>query len=160
MPTKTPDYLSPKSTRSKKASDKIYLNKYGSEIHADPTQKTVEEVMAAAKLIAKEGYSRQSIIDYFMAKGYSFGSAVMRYDAAQRYLMPTVEEQEKFRDKQLATLISRYETLYEKAVANENVKVAREILDSMAKMYGLLGGNKVNITENAEGDKTIEISFE
>jgi hypothetical protein len=76
-----------------------------------------------------------------------------------RYLVPSEEEQEGFREKMQAKLMERYETLYKDAVDRHSTKIAKEILDSMAKMYGLTQGDSVKIKEDQEGNKEIEISF-
>ena len=74
------------------------------------------------------------------------------------YLLPKDIEQHS--EKMAAKLISQYENLYEKAVDRENIKVAKDILDSMAKLYGLVGGNKVQMAENANGERVIQITFD
>ena len=38
--------------------------------------------------------------------------------------------------------------------------IAKEILDSMAKIYGVAGGDKVIVKEDTQGNKEITISFD
>ena len=79
------------------------------------------------------------------------------YDAALAYLTP--KDIEHHQEKMAAKLVTQYEQLYQKAVDRDMIKTARDILDSLAKIYQLTGGNRVQIAENQEGDKQITITF-
>jgi len=156
----------PKST--KKASEKIYLangNKHldpktGEMVFWNASPRTVVDVLGIAERIVK-GESRMSILKSLREIGeLNDKQAIARYDAAIRYLMPTQEEQEEMREKMMAKVLARYERLYEKAMDRDSINQAREILDSISKLYGLTGGNRVQIAENADGDKVINISFD
>lgn len=127
--------------------------------HASPTSEV--RVIEMAKKVVK-GSTRMELLEEAMVNwGISRWQAEKYYDAALRYLLPERGDEQEYREKMQAKLLARYEALYKKAEEQRSLKIAREILDSMAKMYGLIGGgNKVNITENAEGDKSIEITFE
>lgn len=127
-----------------------------------PASPSVEVVVieTAKKIIS--GGTRIDLVHEIMSdKGISKVQAEKYYDAALRYLLPSPGEEEKFRDKMQAKLIARYEKLYDMAIKQNSVKQAREVLDSMAKLYGLTGGgNKVQIAEDGEGTKVINISFD
>lgn len=126
--------------------------------NADPA--TQFKVIELAKKIVKGGTKVKLVEDFAKTYEVTTHHAEKYYNAALRYLLPSPEEQQDFREKMQAKLVARYEDLYEKAVERNNVKQAREVLDSMAKLYGLIGGNKVQIAESAEGDRVINISFE
>lgn len=127
------------------------------EHYASP--ETVRRVLEVADMIV-DGEPRYKLIQYMKDK-YELGnqSATLYYDAALRYLIPSEEEKEGFREKMQAKLLSRYEKLYKEAVDRNSLKIAKEILDSMAKIYGVSGGDKVTVREDANGDKEIEIVF-
>lgn len=126
--------------------------------NADPA--TQLKVIEMAKKIIKGGTKMKLVQEFADTYEVSTKHACAYYNAALRYLLPSPEEQEDFREKMQAKLLARYEDLYEKAIGRDNVKQAREVLDSMAKIYGLTGSNKVQIAENAEGERVINISFE
>ena len=118
-------------------------------------------VIEIAKKIISGGTRIDLVHEIMGNKGISKVQAEKYYDAALRYLLPSPGEEEKFRDKMQAKLIARYEKLYDMAIKQNSVKQAREVLDSMAKLYGLTGGgNKVQIAEDGEGTKVINISFD
>lgn len=125
---------------------------------ASPTSEV--RIIEMAKKIVK-GSTRMELLDEAMENwGISKMQADRYYDAALRYLLPEPGNEEDYREKMQAKLLARYEALYKKAEEQGSIKAAREILDSMAKMYGLTSGNKVQIAENADGDKIINITFE
>lgn len=120
---------------------------------------TVRRILDIADRVI-EGEPRYKLIKYIREQ-YGLGNlqATRYYDAALRYLVPSEEEQEGFREKMQAKLMERYESLYKDAVDRHSTKIAKEILDSMAKIYGLTQGDSVKIKEDQEGNKEIEISF-
>lgn len=145
------------------ASEHLYLDQrdHGKPEPQTPTYNTIREVMDIAKRIATKGETRQKIISSLMEeKGYSLASAVKRYESAIRFLTPTAEEQDNFREKMMGKQMARYEHLYEKALERNAIGVARDVLDSITKLFGLAQQNKVEIKENAEGDRVINISFD
>lgn len=116
-------------------------------------------VIETAKKIVK-GKTKMSVVGWLKETyGYSDVQAEKYYAAGLRYLLPSPEEQMEFREKLQAKLFARYEALYEQAEEQHNIKAAREILDSMAKLFGFTNRNMVQIAENADGDKVINISF-
>lgn len=154
---------------TKKAIESIYLDngakkrdpKTGEMVPYPPSPRTVVDVLNIAERIAKKGETKMTIVkDMVENIGYSEQQATERYEAALRYLMPTEQEQEQFREKMMAKILARYERLYERAIERDSLNQAREILDSISKLYGLSGGNRVQIAENAEGEKIINIQFD
>lgn len=120
---------------------------------------TVRRVLDIADKII-EGEPRYKLIQYIKDKyNLKNQSATLYYDAALRYLVPSPEEQEDYREKMQAKLLARYENLYKEAMSRHSTKIAKEILDSMAKIYGVAGGNQVTVKEDMDGNKEIEISF-
>lgn len=118
---------------------------------------TLLRIIDIAKDISK-GKPRLDIVSDLMDKyGICRKKAEQYYDAAIAYLMP--EDVEKHQEKMAAKLVTQYEELYKRAVDRDMIKTARDILDSLAKIYQLTGGNKVQIAENQEGDKQITITF-
>jgi hypothetical protein len=121
---------------------------------------TVRRVLDIADMII-EGEPRYKLIERIKEKyNIKYQMAVRYYDAALRYLVPSEEEQEGFREKMQAKLLARYEALYKDAVDRHSTKIAKEILDSMAKVYGVAGGDKVIVREDQQGNKEITISFD
>lgn len=122
-----------------------------------PSPATLIKIVDIAKYIAA-GKSMLSTFDYIREKwGIKSDTSVRTYyNAALSYLIPDEED----RDKIAAKLASRYEQLYEKAYDNGQYKTARDILDSLAKLSGLVGGNSVRIAENERGDRLIEVKFD
>lgn len=124
------------------------------------TAATVRRVIEIADKII-QGEPRYKLLKYISkAYGVAEPQAKRYYDAALKYLVPSEEEQADFREKMRAKLLARYEELYQGAVENRNTKIAKEVLDSMAKIYGLSGGDKVSIKEDMDGSKEITISFD
>lgn len=123
-----------------------------------PTPQTVVKIMYIVKLIS-QGKSKIHCIDYIMDEyGVGESTAMKYYDAAVSFLVPADGSVEK--EKCIALLQTKYEQLYERAYEAGQLKTARDILDSLAKLQGLTGGNSVKIAENAEGDRMIQITFD
>lgn len=123
-----------------------------------PNPQTIAKLMYIVKLIA-QGKSKINCVDYITNEyGVSESTAIKYYDAAVTFLIP--EDGSVQKEKSIAILQTRYEQLYEKAYEREQYKTARDILDSLAKLQGLTGGNTVKIAENAEGDRMIQITFD
>lgn len=125
--------------------------------NASPT--TTERVYQIADKII-EGMPRYRLIEW-IKKRYSIKDVQAKryYDAALKYLLPSEDELEDFQAKMQAKLLARYEELYQDAVSRHSTKIAKEILDSMAKIYGIGGNNSVKIRDDVNGNKEIEISF-
>lgn len=120
---------------------------------------TVKRVLEIVDKII-EGEPRYKLLKYIKTKyGLKELQAQRYYDAALKYLVPSEAEQEGYREKMQAKLLARYEDLYKTALDSNQTKTAKDILDSMAKIYGLTGGDKVSIREDMNGSKEIEISF-
>lgn len=113
-----------------------------------PSNTTRYRVKEVAKRIAK-GKTRDYCLD-FIQETYKLSEqqSIKIYNSAMKYLIPTEpEQQEMIRAK----LYARYEDLYEQAIEAKNFKVAREVLDSEAKIAGLVSGTKIGVkTENEE----------
>lgn len=123
------------------------------------TTTSTERVFQVADKII-EGMPRYRLIEWIKKKyGIKDIQAKRYYDAALKYLLPSEEELEDFQAKMQAKLLARYEELYDDAVKRHSTKIAKEILDSMAKIYGIGGNNSVKIRDDANGTKEIEISF-
>lgn len=127
------------------------------EHYAGP--ETTRRVLEIADMITN-GSTRHELLQYIRTRyNLKEQSAEQYYDAALRFLIPSPEEMDEYQEKMRAKLLARYENLYKEAVERNSLKIAKEILDSMAKTYGVAGGNGVKITETAEGEKEIEIVF-
>lgn len=133
----------------------LCLNPSGENL---PSPQTVAKLMYIVKLIA-QGKSKIHCVDYITKEyGVSESTAIKYYDAAVTFLIP--EDGSVQKEKSIAILQTRYEQLYEKAYGEGQYKTARDILDSLAKLQGLIGGNSVKIAETAEGDRFIEVKFD
>ena len=150
-----------RAVSKKKKEDLKKLAEKGVYLNEGHTVKpgTLVKVIDIAEQIA-QGKSRLNVIDYIRNKyGIEATSDCDNYyNMGLAYLLPKDIEQHS--EKMAAKLVSQYENLYEKALERENIKVAKDILDSMAKIYGLTGGNKVQMAENADGERIIQITFD
>lgn len=118
---------------------------------------TLLRIVDIAEAITK-GVPRMQILKTIEEKyGVCNEKAQKYYDAAIAYLVPA--DIEHHQQKMAVKLEAQYEELYRMAMEQGNIKTAREILDSLAKIYQLTGGNRVQIAENADGEKIINISF-
>lgn len=160
MPALTPEEREKKNAISKKKEEDIKaLAERGVVINDGHSVKpgTLLRIIDISKDISK-GKPRLDIISDLMEKfEIPKKKAEQYYEAAIAYLMP--EDVEKHQEKMAAKLVVQYEELYRRAVENNQIKTARDILDSLAKIYQLTGGNRVQIAENQEGDKQITITF-
>ena len=132
-------------------------SKTGRDEISTPTPGTVLKVIEIAKKITK-GKTRLDVMNEMMAEGCSMRKAEYYYDAAVRFLTPN--DPEEFKKGLIAKNMAKFEDLYQKAYEAGQYKTCRDILDSLNKMYGLSGGNQVNIAENAEGERVIQIKFD
>lgn len=125
--------------------------------HLPKPQSMVRIREIAKKIVA--GQTRLNLLDW-IEETWEVGESTAEkyYNAAIAYLTPVDEE--NFKEKLSAKLSARYEQLYKDAYEARQYKVAREILDSLSKLYGVSGGNKVTIAENNEGDKVIQVTFD
>jgi hypothetical protein len=122
-----------------------------------PKPGTILRIIDIAKDISK-GKPRLEILSEIMDKfDITKKKAEQYYDAALCYLAPA--DLEEHQQRMATKLEAQYEELYKKAVENGQIKTARDILDSLAKIYQLTGGNRVQIAENADGEKVINIQF-
>ena len=127
---KQPDTAGPLKTNEKKAA------KYKA------TAKSEAQVVMLAKEITK-GMSRARAIEYAM-EHFNVGDAQAQnyYKAAMRYLLP--EDMEEYRRNLCQANIDRLERIIDKAMEQEQWKIAREAIDSLNKMIGLWG-NQIQV---------------
>lgn len=86
-------------------------------------------------------------------KPYTYKTAEMYYyTAIQRIREDREQEVEELRDK----LYSQYYSLYADAVKNGNTFVAKQVLDSIAKVFAVTPDKKVDIQV---ADNKVNISF-
>lgn len=125
-------------------------------VGAEPA--TIMKVQDVARMLS-DGKTRATIIGILQEK-YDIGydQAKHLYCAGVKYLIPSNEDE--FRKELIMKNISRLERIIEKAMDGEQLKVAREAIDSLNKMLGLNGGSSVTIAKNGEGDETIMITFD
>ena len=119
---------------------------------------TIERVQKVSELISK-GMSRQSV-QLYIRENYQVGERQARayYSAAMKYLLP--EDEDEYRKGLIQANIERLEKIIEQGMTdNQNLKIAREAISELNKMLGI-GGNKVQIAKNGEGDELIQITFD
>ena len=123
-----------------------------------PSPETVLRVLAIVKQIQK-GETQVDTWKWTQDEyGVSIKTAQALYQSALRFLVPTDGTEAK--ENAIAILQTRYEQLYKRAYEAGQYKTARDILDSLAKLSGLVGGNSVRIAENEHGDRLIEVKFD
>lgn len=115
-----------------------------------PVAKTEAQVIMLSKEITK-GMSRARAIEYAMTN-FHVGpdQAANYYKAAMRYLLP--EDMEEYRKNLCQANIDRLERIIDKAMENEQWKIAREAIDSLNKMLGIYGGVQVGIKNDPENN--------
>jgi len=125
----------------------------------NPTPETVLRVLSIVKQIQK-GETQVDILSWIQEQyGLGITSARMYYQSALRFLVPTDGTEAK--ENAIAILQTRYEQLYKRAYDEGQLKTARDILDSLAKLQGLAGqGNTIKYAENANGEKMVVVTFD
>lgn len=68
------------------------------------------------------------------------------------------DEYEKYKEEIREKFIAKYMYLYEEAVKNNNMKVAKDILDSLSKLFGLYEPEKQEI--NLNGEIIVDFGFD
>lgn len=145
--------------KEKRREDIKALAERGMYIHEGhaPKPGTFLRIMDIAEDIAK-GKPYIKIITEFVDKyGIDKKKAEDYYEAAIAFLTP--KDIDKYQQKMAAKLLAQYENLYERASENGQLKTARDILDSIAKICQLTGGNRVQIAKNDNGEEVINIQF-
>lgn len=117
-----------------------------------PTTATEAKVIMLAKEIAN-GMSRQGAMEYAKTH-FHIGpdQAYNYYQAAMRYLVP--ENVEEYRANLAQANIDRLEHIIEKAMENQQWKIAREAIDSLNKMLGINGNIQVGLKTDPDSKTT------
>ena len=125
----------------------------------NPTPETVLRVLSIVKQIQK-GETQVDILSWIQGEyGLGIPSARNLYNMALRFLIPTDGMEAK--ENAIAILQTRYEQLYKRAYDEGQLKTARDILDSLAKLQGLAGqGNTIKYAENANGERMVVVTFD
>ena len=141
----------------------IYLNKpdsYDGLACTDTT--TILRVQQVAKWIS-EGASSKSIMNRVMETyDIKYDQAQKYFNAALRYLAPTEEEMQAFKQSMWKVQIDRLEKIMEKGINSEDpqlLRLAKDCISELNKLLGMTQGDKVTIANNKEGEQIIEIKF-
>lgn len=116
---------------------------------------TLLKIQEAAKMIS-EGKTRDTIIAHLQEKyGMSFATARNFYTDGVRFLLPRSEA--KYRNELIAANIARLEKIIEKAMDANQLKVARDAIETLNKMIGIgNGGFQIAVNQDPE-NKTQQI---
>lgn len=128
--------------------------------HAErSTIATTARVYELAELIVKEGYGRLAVKKYAEEK-YGIGDTQSEryWVAALKYLMP--ENPEQYREALINRNFTVLESLLQKALADNDTKVALDVVKVMNTLLGA-GSKQVEIQDKDSGnnDRKITISF-
>lgn len=125
----------------------------------NPSPETVLRVLSIVKQIQK-GETQVDTWKWIQDEyGVGIKTAQALYQSALRFLVPT--DVMEARENAIAILQTRYEQLYKRAYDEGQLKTARDILDSLAKLQGLAGqGNTIKYAENANGEKMVVVTFD
>lgn len=115
-------------------------------------------VLQVADMIC-EGKSRETCIKYVMdVKGITATQAKYYYDAAVNYLMP--DDLDKYQKQMMAKNFKRLEKIVERGMKDDaDLRLAKEAIAELNRMCGI-GGNKVTMARNKEGEELIQITFD
>lgn len=123
-----------------------------------PSPAVVLKVLEIVKHIQK-GETQVDIYKWICDEyGLSLSMAKKYYTAALNFLLP--QSGSEAQERALQTLLIRYEELYKRAYEAGQLKTARDILDSLAKLNGLTGGNSIKYAENANGERMVVVTFD
>lgn len=116
---------------------------------------TLLKIQEAARMVA-EGKTRDTIISFLMEKyGMAYGTARNFYTDGVRFLLPRSEA--KYRNELIAKNIARLEKIIEMAMDANQLKVARDAIESLNKMIGIgNGGFQIAVNQDPE-NKTQQI---
>ena len=115
-----------------------------------PTPLTIVRAEEMAKLVS-QGKSRETIIQASMEKyGIKRAQAQRIWCAAVEFLMP--DDEDAYRKKLIQANFERLETIIERALETNQLKVARDAIDSMNKMLGIGHGIQVGIRNDANNN--------
>lgn len=121
-------------------------------------------VIETAKMIC-EGKSKQTCLEHIQeAQGCGIQQARMYYQAALNWLIPS--DLEDYKKGLLQANIERLEKIIEEGIDNRNderrgadyLRTAKDAISELNKMLGV-GNPRIQMAENAEGDKMISIEF-
>lgn len=129
------------------------------DLNTTPSPSTVLKVLEIVKHIQK-GETQVDVWNWICdTYNLSLPTAKKYYTAALNFLLP--EEGSEAQKRAMSTLLIRYEELYKRAYDEGQLKTARDILDSLAKLQGLAGqGNTIKYAENANGEKMVVVTFD
>ena len=123
-----------------------------------PTPESVLRILDVVKLIQK-GKTKLDVLEWVQNEyGVALNTAKAYYTAAANFLLP--EDASKAKEEAIGILQARYEELYKRAYEAGQLKTARDILDSLAKLNGLAGGNSIKYAENANGERMVVVTFD
>ena len=142
----------PKQTRARKDDAKLPDSKRSSVA-------TAARIYELAELITKNGYGRMAIKKYAEEKyGISNTQSERYWQAALKFLMP--ENPEQYREALVGRNFAVLEQLLQKALDDNDTKVALDVVKVMNSLLGT-GGKQVEINDKdgAGEPRTIKISF-
>lgn len=125
---------------------------------------TILKVQQVAKWIS-EGASSKSIMNRIMETyDIKYDQAAKYYNAALRYLAPTEEEIQIFKENMWKIQIDRLEKIMDKGIDSNDpqmLRVAKDCIAEINKLLGMTQGDKVTIANNKDtGEQIIEIKFD
>lgn len=134
------------------------LNKATAQAQFNRADMLLQEVIADIV----NGVTRNDIIMKFTNKEYEYQKKKIGEAQASNYIKMAylimaedrVKEQDKLRDQ----LYSQYMMLYNDCVMNGNAMTAKQILDSVGKIF-LPDEKNINLQGNLDGNITIDFNF-
>ena len=119
------------------------------------TVATTLRIYELAEKIVKEGYGRMACMQFAKSEwGLSDTQAERYYYGALGFLKP--EDEVKYREALIARNFGVLESLLQRALSNNDVKTAADVVKIMNTMLGV-GGKSVEFKDNK--DNVITISF-
>jgi len=125
-----------------------------------PEAMTVLRIQEVAKMVS-EGKTRDAIIDHLCGKyGIAYDTARNYYTDGIRWMIP--KDEDEYRKEIIYKNFNRLETIIERAMSNNQLKIAREAIDSLNKMVGIgNGGFQVAVNNDKENNtQQIYIKFD
>lgn len=128
------------------------------------TPATEFRVIETAKMIC-DGKSKQTCLEHIQeAQGCGLQQAKYYYQAALNWLIPS--DLDEYKKGLLQANIERLEKIIEEGINNRNdnrrgadyLRTAKDAISELNKMLGV-GNPRIQMAENAEGDKMISIEF-
>ena len=125
---------------------------------AKPKSSTVVKLNEAVKMIT-DGKSKETVIRHFMEKyGLSRDQSYKYWCCGCKLLIP--KDIDEYKKSMIQANIDRLEKIIEQGMSSGNLKVAKEAIAELNKMFGINGGTQVSVKQDADSNtQEITIKF-